>query len=181
MKDNGDDKTELMLRLTAISFVFIIIALLSQKENETISILMWLLPIVIPMFIGGLGKLEPQFVSTQKLDRHVYQLTMFSFNTLLIYRLQSVCSVEINENQYTLKSLIVYVLKDKFEQDNSGFVATLILLLLSLGAGYELSKFLILLLKRVYLNSDNGYFIKKGEKNNARNTLQRSARSQRKP
>ncbi|EMC53209.1 hypothetical protein [Streptococcus mutans] len=181
LKDNGDDKTELMLRLTAISFVFIIIALLSQKENETISILMWLLPIVIPMFIGGLGKLEPQFVSTQKLDRHVYQLTMFSFNTLLIYRLQSVCSVEINENQYTLKSLIVYVLKDKFEQDNSGFVATLILLLLSLGAGYELSKFLILLLKRVYLNSDNGYFIKKGEKNNARNTLQRSARSQRKP
>ena len=124
---------------------------------EFIGILTWFLPILIPNIIGDINKYSnPEKKQTNKMKKHLYYLTLVSFNLLFIYNILSILS-----SKYKIKENLIYEFSKQFDIKLTiigNLLTTLILLVISIIIALPTSKLTIKYLKKYYLSSSNDYF-----------------------
>jgi putative membrane protein len=144
----------------------LLLALFNQVESELINALTWFLPILIPSLIGEINsqfdpkKYKKKPIRTDKMDRHLYKIQLYSFLTLLMLSI--------------IPKLIEIItgLKIKVELANllnfpdnwmSGFYASTIIVLFCFILSLIFGSGMIWLLKYFYLEPSKSYY--KFEKN----------------
>ena len=164
----GDDKKEVILNWVLIGLVSIFLVLLDQIESDLIGILTWFLPILLPIFIGEVNSIIPRGylkTPTSVMKKHIYWLQMMSFNTLLVFNIVSSIFTKqiLKKNQMeqinSLKLFLISVL-DRGTSSNFtlGIFVSFIMLLCSMAIAYVLSKVMIYLIRRTYIETSNRYF-----------------------
>ncbi|MEX2804754.1 ABC transporter permease [Streptococcus sp. H31] len=153
----GDDKDSLILLYILYLSAIIFMVLLSMIESDLIEILTWFLPILLPNIIGNINKYRrPSKKPTEKMERHLYLLTVRSFNLLLIYNLLSVLSEKYNLKE-GLNNIIQHNSKD-ISIFMSNLFSTLILMSISVIITFHISDKIIKWVEKYYLDSSNGFF-----------------------
>ena len=164
----GEDKEKVLSNWVLIGLVSIFLVLLDQIESDLIGILTWFLPMLLPIFIGEVNNIIPRGNSkspTPNMKKHLYWVQMMSFNTLLVFNIVSSMSTKqiINNKQIeqinVLKVFLISLL-DRKESSNFtiGIFISFILLIISIGIAYGLSKAMIYLIRRTYIEASNRYF-----------------------
>ncbi|WP_347103950.1 hypothetical protein [Streptococcus anginosus] len=164
----GEDKEKVLSNWALIGLVSIFLVLLDQIESDLIGILTWFLPILLPIFIGEVNSIIPRGylkTPTPVMKKHIYWLQMMSFNTLLVFNIVSSIFTKqiLKKNQMeqinSLKLFLISVL-DRGTSSNFtlGIFVSFIMLLCSMAIAYVLSKVMIYLIRRTYIETSNRYF-----------------------
>lgn len=146
----------------------IFIVLLDQIESDLIGILTWFLPMFIPVFIGEINNItsdENPKSPTSAMKKHIYWIQVMCFNTLLIFNvISSFLTKQIIKKDEIVQ---VNVLKDflndrlnnlEYPDFVIGVFISSILLSFSIFIAYRLSKFMINLIQRTYIEDSGKYF-----------------------
>lgn len=153
----GEDKEVVKSNWLVFGLILIFLILLSLIESELIGILTWFLPILIPNIIGDINKYSnPEKEQTNKMKKHLYYLTLVSFNLLVIYNILSILS-----SKYKIKEILICEFSNYFNIKLTiigNLLTTLILLVISIIISLLTSKITIKYLKKYYLSSSNNYF-----------------------
>lgn len=153
----GEDKEVVKSNWLLFGLILIFLILLSLIESELIGILTWFLPILIPNIIGDINKYSnPEKEQTNKMKKHLYYLTLVSFNLLVIYNILSILS-----SKYKIKEILICEFSKYFNIELTiigNLLTTLILLVISIIISLLTSKITIKYLKKYYLYSSNNYF-----------------------
>ena len=164
----GEDKEVVKSNWLLWSLLFTFLVLLDQIESDLIGILTWFLPMLLPIFIGEINNIIPRGYSkspTPAMKKHLYWLQIMSFNTLFVFNIISAIFTKqlINNSQIeqvnTFKVFLISLI-DKKSSSNFmlGILVSLIMLLISLAIAYGLSKLMIYLIRRFYIETSNRYF-----------------------
>lgn len=164
----GEDKERVLSNWVLIGLVSIFLILLDQIESDLIGILTWFLPMLIPVFIGEVNNIIPRGVlksPTPVMKKHLYWLQMMSFNTLFIFNIISSMSTKqlIKDNQIVqvnnLKVFLVSLIgKESSSNFTLGILVSAIILLISMVIASGLSKLMVYLIRRFYIETSNRYF-----------------------
>lgn len=164
----GEDKERVLSNWVLIGLVSIFLILLDQIESDLIGILTWFLPMLIPVFIGEVNNIIPRGVlksPTPVMKKHLYWLQMMSFNTLFIFNIISSISTKqlIKDNQIeqvnNLKVFLVSLIgKESSSNFTLGILVSAIILLISMVIAYGLSRLMVYLIRRFYIETSNRYF-----------------------
>lgn len=153
----GENKEIVKSNWLVFGLILIFLVLLSLIESELIGILTWFLPVLIPNIIGDINKYSnPEKEQTNKMKKHLYYLTLVSFNLLVIYNILSILS-----SKYKIKEILIYEFSKYFNIELTiigNLLTTLILLVISIIISLLTSKMTIKYLKKYYLSSSNNYF-----------------------
>lgn len=153
----GENKEIVKSNWLVFGLILIFLILLSLIESELIGILTWFLPILIPNIIGDINKYSnPEKEQTNKMKKHLYYLTLVSFNLLVIYNILSILS-----SKYKIKEILICEFSKYFNIELTiigNLLTTLILLVISIIISLLTSKITIKYLKKYYLSSSNNYF-----------------------
>lgn len=153
----GEDKEVVKSNWLVFGLILIFLILLSLIESELIGILTWFLPILIPNIIGNINEYSnPEKEQTNKMKKHLYYLTLVSFNLLVIYNILSILS-----SKYKIKEILICEFSKYFNIELTiigNLLTTLILLVISIIISLLISKITIKYLKKYYLSSSNNYF-----------------------
>lgn len=166
----GTEKVKAVSNFITISIILSTLVLLDQYEGEVVGILTWFLPVLLPTFVGEIYKMSEEYLEgigfkqTRKMRKHIYWLTMLSFNTLLIYNIL-VLFKDSNSNAH-IKVFFVGVLEYMQSSEGNAVTSTILsvfasglIVLLSFGLGWIVSKYVfIVLFKNIYLDESKGYF-----------------------
>ncbi|HFI0943565.1 TPA: hypothetical protein ACGO7A_001989 [Streptococcus suis] len=168
LKKLGQNRDELISNIILSLFILILLVLIDQVESHIIGILTWFLPVLIPNFVGEIYKISDKYQRgnvvnpSKRLEKHLYWLTMVSFNTLLIFNVISVISMT-DSGEHKFKQVLISILSSAFKSDtSSNFIlsvfSSFIIVLFSLFLAWWLSKGIVKLLKNIYLSDSKGYF-----------------------
>ncbi|WP_105144999.1 hypothetical protein [Streptococcus suis] len=166
----GSEKVKAISNFITIFIILSTLVLLDQYESEVVGILTWFLPVLLPIFIGEIYKTSDEYLrghnfeQTRKMGRHIYWITMLSFNTLLIYNI--LILFKDSDNKAHIKTILVGMLEYMQSSEGNAVTRTILSLfasglmfLLSLGVSWMISKMFIKLFKNIYLDKSKGYFI----------------------
>ena len=164
----GEDKEVVKSNWLLWGLLFTFLVLLDQIESDLIGILTWFLPMLLPYFIGEVNSIIPGGDSkspTPAMKKHLYWLQIMSFNTLFVFNVISAIFSKqlINNSQIeqvnTFKVFLISLI-DKESSANFmlGIWGSLIMLLISSAIAYVLSKLMIYLIRRFYIETSNRYF-----------------------
>ncbi len=166
----GSVKVKAISNFITISIILSTLVLLDQYESDVVGILTWFLPVLLPTFIGEIYKLSNEYLEgigfkqTRKMKKHIYWLTMLSFNTLLIYNI--LILFKDSNSRAHIKVFFVGVLEYLQSSEGNAVTSTILsvfasglIVLLSFGLGWIVSKYVfIVLFKNIYLDESKGYF-----------------------
>lgn len=169
--NKGDNRKGVVASWLSIILGLLLLALFNQVESEVINVLTWFLPILIPSLIGEVNSQynkrnyprKPR--KTEKMEKHLYSLQLYSFLTLVLISLfprliEAIWKLD-------LKMELVRMIINTSNDWLSGFYASFIIVgscfLIALITG----KILIWLLTYFYLNPSKGYFEFKNNIHNA--------------
>lgn len=167
--NEGDmDKKDAVV-IGMVIFVFI---LFNQIESDLIGILAWFFPVLIPTLIGEINsqdtvRKEGRLVKpTLKMKRHLHWMQMVSFNTLMVLNILSSLSTtkKIENNEIIEINQLKKILVDMMNRSGTGneflisLFVSIVLVFISFIISIGISKGMMLLLKRYYLEPSNGYF-----------------------
>ena len=164
----GEDKEKVLSNWALIGLLSIFLILLDQIESDFIGILTWFLPMLLPTFIGEVNSIIPKGYSkspTPFMKKHLYWLQMMSFNTLFIFNIISSISTKQlikNEKIEQINELKIFLISlfDSESSSNfaSGVLVSSTMLLISIAVAYGLSKLIVYLIRRYYIEASNRYF-----------------------
>ncbi len=164
----GEDKEVVKSNWLLWSLLFTFLVLLDQIESDLIGILTWFLPMLLPIFIGEINNIIPRGYSkspTPAMKKHLYWLQIMSFNTLFVFNIISAIFTKqlINNSQIEQVNTFKVFLISLIDNESSskfmlGILVSLIMLLISLAIAYVLSKLMIYLIRRFYIETSNRYF-----------------------
>lgn len=164
----GEDKEVVKSNWLLWSLLFTFLVLLDQIESDLIGILTWFLPMLLPVFIGGINNIIPRGYSkspTPAMKKHLYWLQIMSFNTLFVFNIISAIFTKqlINNSQIEQVNTFKVFLISLIDNESSskfmlGILVSLIMLLISLAIAYVFSKLMIYLIRRFYIETSNRYF-----------------------
>lgn len=153
----GTNKEIVKSNWLVFGLILIFLILLSLIESELIGILTWFLPVLIPNIIGDINKYSnPEKKQTSKMQKHLYYLTLVSFNLLFSYNILSILS-----SKYKIKDTLIDIFLKIFNIKLtiiSDLLTTIILLSFSIIIALLASKLIIKYLEKYYLTSSNNYF-----------------------
>lgn len=153
----GENKEIVKSNWLVFGLILIFLVLLSLIESELIGILTWFLPVLIPNIIGDINKYSnPEKKQTSKMQKHLYYLTLVSFNLLFSYNILSILSTKYKIKE-TLINEFLKLFNIKLTIISNLFI-TIILLSISIIIALLASKLIIKYLKKYYLTSSNNYF-----------------------
>ena len=144
----------------------LLLALFNQVESELINALTWFLPILIPSLIGeinsqfDLKKYKKKPIRTDKMDRHLYKIQLYSFLTLLMLSIIPKLIEIITGLKIKVELANLLNLPDNWM---SGFYASTIIVLFCFILSLIFGSGMIWLLKYFYLEPSKSYY--KFEKN----------------
>lgn len=161
----GQNRDKFISNLIASVLFLAAVVLLDQIESEIINILTWFLPVLLPNFIGEIYKISEKYqqgenvTQSLKMERHLYWLTMVSFNTLLIFNVISALS-GADDKKHKFKDVLIEILSCVLKSNDFtlSIVSSLIIVLFSLFLAWWLSKGIVKLLKHIYLDPSKRYF-----------------------
>lgn len=164
----GEDKEAVISNWILVGLASVFLILLDQIESDLIVILTWFLPMLIPVFIGGVNNVVPRGcfkAPTPVMKKYIYYLQMMSFNTLFVFNIMSsMFTKQILKNGQieqvnTLKVLLISVL-DRVTSSNftASIFASSIMLICSVAIAYGLSKLMIYFIRRTYMEASDKYF-----------------------
>lgn len=164
----GEDKEGVISNWALIGLVLIFLVLLDQIESDIIGILTWFLPMLLPIFIGEVNSIIPRGYlksPTPAMKKHIYWLQIMSFNTLFVFNIMSSLSTKqiIKNEQIEQINILKKFLISVFDRGISsnftlGIFVSFIILLCSIAVAYVLSKIMIYLIRRSYIERSNRYF-----------------------
>lgn len=161
--DRGPEPIRIvLLKIFSYVSIAIFIVALDIFGSEFVDILIWFVPIFIPVVIGEINSQkilredEQPPIPTLKMKKHLYRLQILSFNTLLVLKLFSVAI-------FSDKSVKELVIEASIGQGK--LYGTMMFFILSWTCAVILSIILITVLRVIYLDESSGYFIYK-ERNN---------------
>ena len=164
----GEDKEKVLSNWALIGLLSIFLILLDQIESDLIGILTWFLPMLLPTFIGEVNSIIPKGYlksPTPFMKKHLYWLQMMSFNTLFIFNIISSISTKqlIKDNQIeqvnTFKVFLISLIdKESSSNFTLGILVSAIILLISMVIAYGLSRLMVYLIRRFYIETSNRYF-----------------------
>jgi ABC superfamily ATP binding cassette transporter permease protein len=164
----GENKETVKSNWLLWGLLLTFLVLLDQIESDLIGILTWFLPMLLPYFIGEVNSIIPGGDSkspTPAMKKHLYWLQIMSFNTLFVFNIISAISTKqlINNSQIeqvnTFKVFLISLIGKKSSSNFMlGILVSLIMLLISLAIAYGLSKLMIYLIRRFYIETSNRYF-----------------------
>ncbi|MBP2622451.1 hypothetical protein [Streptococcus oricebi] len=126
--------------------------LIAFLDNKAIEIFAWFLPILTPIVLGDIGITRSQSLkATTKFKQHIYNTTLLSFVTLLVFNLTLI------SKPYFIPYLQIVLVTDKTVQK-------IIIVIFSVIIGTIFSALLKRRLQKYYFNPKNGYFLPKVEK-----------------
>ncbi len=153
----GENKEIVKSNWLVFGLILIFLVLLSLIESELIGILTWFLPVLIPNIIGDINKYSnPEKKQTSKMQKHLYYLTLVSFNLLFSYNILSILS-----SKYKIKDTLIDIFLKIFNIKLtiiSNLLTTIFLLSISIIIALLASKLIIKYLEKHYLTSSNNYF-----------------------
>ncbi len=179
---NNENKKDVIAAWVLIILLILSLIVFDKIENDSIGILTWFLPILIPSLIGGIdvlwqseskSNLNSHTIDvkpTLKMRRHLYWLQMNIFNTLLTMNIifsmftnKVVSSDNIireeNIAKIHLKKFLINVMKIERQYDLIlNLLSSFILILFSVIIALLLSKVICFLLRKTYLDPSKGYF-----------------------
>lgn len=154
--------------VTAILVVSL--ALLDQIESSFLAMLIWFLPLLLPIFIGEIYKVDARQIlsPTSKIQSHLYGVQTWSFTTLVILNIFSaivtkriIVDNEIKEVNVLKEYTINQISRKGFEDEWSiRFIFSLIVVSIAVVIGYKINKWVLKYLKEYYLDSSKNYFKK---------------------
>lgn len=164
----GEDKELVKSNWLLLGLLSTFLVLLDQIESDLIGILTWFLPMLLPYFIGEVNSIIPGGHSkspTPAMKKHLYWLQIMSFNTLFVFNIVSSISTKqlIKDNQIeqvnTFKVFLISLIDKEISSNFMlGILVSLIMLLVSSAIAYGLSKLMIYLIRRFYIETSNRYF-----------------------
>ncbi|WP_415670385.1 hypothetical protein [Streptococcus pluranimalium] len=166
----GEEKDKLISDLILIVLIFVLLVLIDQIESEVIGILTWFLPVLLPNFIGEIYKISNDYQNnhnispSKKMEKHIYWLTMLSFNTLVIFNVISAFSIT-DRGEHKFKQFLITIFSELLKSNAPptfplSLFSSLIIVLFSVFLAWWVSKCVIKLLKHVYLDPSKNYFDK---------------------
>lgn len=142
--------------------------LLDQIESDLIDILTWFLPMLLPVLIGEVNNIIPGGHSkspTPVMKKHLYWLQIMSFNTLFVFNIVSSITTKqlIKDNQIekvnTFKVFLISLInKGSSSNFTLGILVSAVILLISMVIAYGLSRLMVYLIRRFYIETSNRYF-----------------------
>ena len=173
--DNGGiDRSDVLAQWQGVFIIGISLVIFDQIEADFIGILSWLLPVLLPIFIGEINLLGPTELSSKeaslKMRKHLYYLQMICFNTLVVLNIIISKFTEkiIDKNNQVVevnkaKEFIELVLKkfpnfDKQPKFLLCIFVSMILVIISFLTAVLISKMMIGTFKRIYLKNSEEYF-----------------------
>lgn len=139
----------------------LVLAIFNQIENELINALTWFLPILIPSLIGEINsqfdtkKIKKKPIRTEKMNRHLYKIQLYSFLTLLMLSIiPKLADIIWSLN---IKMELAKLINSSVDWMAELLASTIIILfcfILSLVIG----GIIIWLLKYFYLNEENKFY-----------------------
>ena len=164
----GEDKEKVLSNWALIGLLSIFFIILDQIESDLICILTRFLTILFPTFIGVVNSIITKGYSkspTPFMKKHLYWLQMMSFNTLFIFNIISSISTKQlikNEKIEQINELKIFLISlfDSESSSNfaSGVLVSSTMLLISIAVAYGLSKLIVYLIRRYYIEASNRYF-----------------------
>ena len=164
----GEDKERVLSNWVLIGLISIFLILLDMIESDLIGILTWFLPMLLPVFVGKVNNIVPRGnlkSHTPAMKKHLYWLQIMSFNTLFVFNILSSISTKqaIKKEQIeqinVFKDSIISVLdRGTSSKLLLGILVSFIMLLISIAIAYILSKLMIYLIRRFYIDASNKYF-----------------------
>ncbi len=164
----GEDKEVVKSNWLLFGLLSIFLILLDQIESDLIGILTWFLPMLLPVFIGGVNNIIPGGHSktpTPAMKKHLYWLQIMSFNTLFVFNIVSSISTKqlIKDNQIeqvnTFKVFLISLInKESSSNFTLGILVSAVILLISMVIAYGLSRLMVYLIRRFYIETSNKYF-----------------------
>ncbi|MFZ7334561.1 hypothetical protein ACLSYH_09850, partial [Streptococcus pluranimalium] len=166
----GEEKDKLISDLILIVLIFVLLVLIDQIESEVIGILTWFLPVLLPNFIGEIYKISNDYQNnnnispSKKMEKHIYWLTMLSFNTLVIFNVISAFSIT-DRGEHKFKQFLITIFSELLKSNAPptfplSLFSSLIIVLFSVFLAWWVSKCVIKLLKHIYLDPSKNYFDK---------------------
>ena len=154
--------------MVTLGFVINLFGSLDQIESDLIGILTWFLPMLLPVFIGEVNSIISGGHSkapTPTMKKHLYWLQIMSFNTLFVFNIVSSISTKqlIKDNQIeqvnTFKVFLISLIdKESSSNFTLGILVSAIILLISMVIAYGLSRLMVYLIRRFYIETSNRYF-----------------------
>lgn len=164
----GEDKEEVKSNWLLWGLLGAFVVLLDQIESDLIEILTWFLPIFLPVFIGEANNIIPRghlISPTLTMKKHLYWLQVMCFNTLFVFNIISAISTEqlIKDNQIeqvnNLKVFLISLIgKESSSNFTLGILVSAMILLISMVIAYGLSRLMVYLIRRFYIETSNRYF-----------------------
>lgn len=171
VNEGGMDAWWALVIVMGILVLLVFLILFNGIEKDLIGILAWFFPVLIPTLIGEINsqdtvRKEGRLVKpTLKMKRHLHWMQMVSFNTLMILSvLFSWTTTKIENNNEIIETLrLKQTLVEMMNVSGSGnefnsLFASIVLVFISFIISIGISKVMMLLLKRYYLEPSNGYF-----------------------
>ena len=164
----GEDKEVVKSNWLLWGLLLTFLVLLDQIESDLIGILTWFLPMLLPVFIGEVNSIISGGHSkapTPTMKKHLYWLQIMSFNTLFVFNIVSSISTKqlIKDNQIeqvnTFKVFLISLIdKESSSNFTLGILVSAIILLISMVIAYGLSRLMVYLIRRFYIETSNRYF-----------------------
>lgn len=168
--DNGGEESSRVLLLWQASLIMLVLLIIfDQIGKEFISILSWLLPVLIPIFIGEVNLLDSNYSNknaTLKMKKHLYMLQIICFNTLVSLNILTSLPLDkiFPKNNYIVKGNDIKEILEKLLNTFSDFnkfpdfllsiFASTILVVTSFLIAMIFSNMMMSVFKRLYLNED---------------------------
>ncbi|VTS72638.1 ABC transporter permease [Streptococcus australis] len=164
----GENKEVVKSNWLLFGLLSTFLVLLDQIESDLIDILTWFLPMLLPVLIGEVNNIIPGGHSkspTPDMKKHLYWLQIMSFNTLFVFNIVSSISTKqlIKDNQIekvnTFKVFFISLInKGSSSNFTLGILVSAAILLISMVIAYGLSRIMVYLIRRFYIETSNRYF-----------------------
>ena len=164
----GEDKEVVKSNWLLFGLLSTFLVLLDQIESDLIDILTWFLPMLLPVLIGEVNNIIPGGHSkspTPVMKKHLYWLQIMSFNTLFVFNTVSSITTKqlIKDNQIekvnTFKVFLISLInKGSSSNFTLGILVSAVILLISMVIAYGLSRLMVYLIRRFYIETSNRYF-----------------------
>lgn len=165
--NGGEERSNVLVLWQSIFIILLLLIIFDQIGKEFISILSWLLPVLIPIFIGEVNSLDSNYYNrhaTQKMKNHLYMLQIGCFNTLVFLNILTSLPLDKIKNKYIekgddVKEVIEKLLNaipdfDKFPEFILSILASIILIVTSFLIAMLFSQMMMNVFKGLYLNKD---------------------------
>mgnify|MGYP004450737343 CR=1 FL=1 len=165
----GEERSNVLLLWKSIFIILLLLIIFDQIGKEFISILSWLLPVLIPIFIGEVNSLDSNYFgkkATQKMKKHLYMLQIICFNTLVFLNILTSLPLDkiFSKNKNIVKGNDVKEILEKllnaipdfnkFPEFLLSIFASIILVVTSFLIAMIFSNMMMSVFKRLYLNED---------------------------